>query len=148
MASIEVNHTYPAGRYYIGDICYALDDDVYQKQWGDKYNWAIGTHEITSNGLQGQFTVNYTAYGDGVYSDASNGNSYTVDSGTIGIVPFDLCSKFKVKHCNLAGGHIINSHSPVEFKSQNGIFVIGYNHNKKMVIIDTKDDFSSGSDSD
>ena len=133
----EINATYPAGKYYIGDICYALDKDVYERQWGKKYNFNVGTHVLHYNNVQDGITVNYTSFGDGMFVDERSKLEYYVDSGTIGIVPFNMCSSKNIKDGKIKGGHFIESTSPVEFKSVSGIFVIGYNNNQNMVIIDT-----------
>lgn len=134
---VEINATYPAGKYYIGDICYALDDDVYHTQWGQKYNFTVGTHVMSSNGVQDAITMNYTAYGDGMYVDDISKLGFNVDSGTIGIVPYNMCCPKNIKDGKINGGHFIESTSPIEFKSLSGIFVIGYNDNQNMIIIDT-----------
>ena len=34
--------TLPPGRYYIGDICYALKNEIYDNIWGDKYDFSDG----------------------------------------------------------------------------------------------------------
>ncbi len=136
----ETNATYPAGKYYIGDICYALDDNVYHNQWGETYSFAAGTYIISYNGIQNAMTVAHTKYGDGMYVDDINKLEFNVDSGTIGIVPFNLCNPSEIKNNTISGGHFIESTTPVEFKSQDGIFVIGYNDNRNMLIIDTQCD--------
>lgn len=136
----EISATYPAGKYYIGDICYALDDSVYQNQWGKKHNFAEGTYVLTYNGVQSAITVGQTKYGDGIYIDDISKLEFYVDSGTIGIVPFSLCYKKAIKKDKINGGHFIESTSQIEFKSQDGIFVIGYNDNRNMIIIDTQCD--------
>jgi hypothetical protein len=135
----EVNQTYPAGKYYIGDICYALSSTVYELQWGQKHNYAIGTHEVTYKDITNTFTVNSTKWGDGLYLDELSSMDFIVDSGTIGIVPINLCSSKNIKDGKIEGGHIIESSTPIEFNSQDGIFVIGYNGNSDMIIIDTGD---------
>jgi hypothetical protein len=137
---VEISATYPAGKYYIGDVCYALDDNVYQNQWGKTYNYSKGTFVINYKGVQNAMTVSHTAFGDGLYVDDISKFEYSVDSGTIGIVPFNLCCPKNIKNNEIKGGHFIESTTPVEFKSQDGIFVIGYNDNRNMIIIDTQCD--------
>jgi len=140
MYDIEVHHTYPEGSYYIGDVCYAFDKEVYEKQWQDKYKFARGTLDITNNNITSKFSVNSTAFGDGLYMDDVNGLQFPVDSGTIGIIPLELCSKSMfAKDGTIKGGHIIKSSTDIEFRSNKGIFVIGYNDNTNMIIIDTED---------
>lgn len=64
------------GRYFIGDICYALPDKIYDEVWGDKYQYENGSYD--------GFAVHGTAYGDGTY-EGTDGVSYSVDAGVIGI---------------------------------------------------------------
>lgn len=137
--TLKVNYTYPAGKYYIGDICYALSEDVYDKQWGDKFNYACGTHEMTSQGVSDVVSVNYTTYGDGVYTDTFNNIDFEVDSGTIGIVPIALCDPNKVYDDKIKGGLVIKSISPINFKSNDGIFEITFNYDIMTILIDTND---------
>lgn len=139
MANTTVSHVYPAGKYYIGDICYALSSTVYELVWGDEHNYKPGTYSATYKGHRGEFSVAHTAYGDGLYVDPRSGLDYTVDSGSIGIVPYNLCSPKNIKDGVIAGGHFIESSTPVQFQSHGGIFVITYNDNKDMVILDTAD---------
>jgi hypothetical protein len=75
-------HTFPAGNYYIGDPCFVLSDTSYDAvvcDGGDGFH-TNGTHTI------GFFS---TAHGDGCYR-GTNGESYGVDAGIIGIVPAEL----------------------------------------------------------
>jgi hypothetical protein len=133
----EVNKTYPAGKYYIGDICYALSSTVYELQWGEKHKYATGTFEATYKGVSDTFSVNSTCWGDGLYVDDVNDLEFCVDSGTIGIVPINLCNQKNIKDNKIECGHIIESTTPVEFHSQDGLFVIGYNGDRNVIIIDT-----------
>jgi hypothetical protein len=74
-----------AGKYYIGDLCYVMSDD----DWNE-------VCELTTVGnkcIEGEFTLKDgrrfamygTRWGDGCYKD-QYGNSYGVDSGTIGCI--------------------------------------------------------------
>lgn len=136
----EVTSSYPAGKYYIGDICYALSSTVYELQWGDIHKYNPGTFEIKYKGNVGKFSVNHTKYGDGVYLDTSKGLEFIVDAGVIGIVPLDLCNPKNInKQGIIEGGHIIESTTPVEFSSHDGIFVVSFNNNTDMIVLDTCD---------
>lgn len=74
--SIYFNAKFGPGRYFIGDICYALPDEVYDKIWGDKYEYEEGCYE--------GFAVSSTAYGDGCFK-GTDGVDYSVDAGVLGI---------------------------------------------------------------
>lgn len=75
-------HTFPAGKYYIGDLCYVLDDELIDAAVCGRDD---GFH------TNGKHVLGYfsTAYGDGCYR-GTNGQSYGVDAGMIGIVPVEL----------------------------------------------------------
>ena len=76
---IDVNwHT---NKVFVGDICYALDDDLYQGVWGDKLGFKDG--EVENYAL-----VASTEYGDGCY-DSRSGTVYGVDAGVIGVTDIE-----------------------------------------------------------
>ena len=75
----------PAGRYYIGDLCYVMSDD----EWDEFCSITIKRDEC----LDGEFSLRDgrrfatygTRWGDGEYQD-NYGNSYGVDAGLIGCI--------------------------------------------------------------
>lgn len=74
----------PAGTYYIGDLCYVLDD-----RWDEVCDLVLAD-DTCRDGIftlkdGTSFAMFTTKYGDGQYCD-QDGNSYTVDSGSIGCV--------------------------------------------------------------
>lgn len=71
------------GTYFIGDPCYALRDDLYEK-WGNENNYADGNYDY--------FAVGSTAYGDGIYDDVYSGKGYGVDAGILGVVNMDYAN--------------------------------------------------------
>lgn len=80
--------TLPAGTYWIGDLCYILDD-----LWDEICNM-YSKHESETGTFGGEFTLSDgrrfamygTRFGDGTYNDQS-GHDYGVDSGTLGCFP-------------------------------------------------------------
>lgn len=88
MARKDVNLTVTmdAKTVFIGDICYALDDEIYQEKWGEGLKWADGEIRTGGNGNCGPVcaVVGSTAYGDGCYK-GSDGIEYAVDAGNIGV---------------------------------------------------------------
>lgn len=75
--------------FYIGDVCYAMSDEDYDGEWHkEDYSDFEGEHELRGH----KFAIGGTAYGDGEYEDQI-GHRYGVDSGTIGILPYELCEK-------------------------------------------------------
>lgn len=75
----------PAGRYYIGDLCYVMNDD----EWDDFCKITIRGHECLDGEFEmpdgRRFATYGTKWGDGTYSD-NYGNSYSVDAGLIGCI--------------------------------------------------------------
>jgi hypothetical protein len=78
----------PAGKYYIGDLCYVMSDD----EWEEFCSITIDGHNVIDGEFQLQdgrcFATYGTAYGDGVYHD-QYGHSYSVDAGLIGCILVD-----------------------------------------------------------
>ena len=75
----------PAGKYYIGDLCYVMND----AEWEEFCNITIDGNNVIDGEFQlkdGRCFATYgTAYGDGVYHD-QYGHSYSVDAGLIGCI--------------------------------------------------------------
>jgi hypothetical protein len=74
-----------AGKYYIGDLCYVMDND----EWKQVCKRTIQGERFVDGEFRfndgREFAIYSTAYGDGEYNDYY-GNSYSVDSGTIGCI--------------------------------------------------------------
>ena len=107
--------TMPAGKYYVGDLCYVFDLD----QWDEicdltssKY-FVLSGEFVTKSGIR--FALHSTAFGDGMYEDNSYRN-YDVDSGSIGCVLLsDLNPDASTKN-----GHIIEFKNNFETGFENG----------------------------
>lgn len=114
--------TMPAGKYYIGDLCYVMHGE-----W-DEYC------ALTINGnacLDGEFTLKDgrrfatygTAYGDGCYP-ASNGAQLGVDAGLIGCIRVDDITPAKENNIKL--GTIVEFAGPFETSEHNGTICFGH----------------------
>ena len=99
--------------FYIGDLCYALNDGVYDTIWGGA-GYADGIYKEPVTGCS--FAVAGTAYGDGTYED-SNLRSYDVDAGNISLVPRELAE-------DTTGGHYFPGAGEATFEAENGEFLI------------------------
>lgn len=110
-----MKHTFEAGKYFVGDPCYALSDEVYD-EWGTK---KFSSGEIVTS--QGVFFVHGTMYGDGMYFDDEE-TKYPVDSGTLALIPWILCEK--LKHRSKIPGRILTFREDGEFAAKHGIFRI------------------------
>lgn len=73
--------------FYVGDICYVLEKDIYYGVWREKYNFRKGSIQDPESGRV--FAVARTAHGDGGYI-GSDGTHFPVDAGVIGLVPLEL----------------------------------------------------------
>ena len=75
----------PAGKYYIGDLCYVMTD----AEWEEFCSITIDGQKVIDGEFQfkdgRRFATYGTAWGDGVYHD-QYGYSYSVDAGLIGCI--------------------------------------------------------------
>lgn len=96
----------PAGRYYVGDLCYVMHDvwdEVCDLMFPNSYN---GHGEYGKFKLKDgrEFAVYSTAYGDGTYYDGS-GRKYWVDAGVIGCI---LESDIRDDNPTIEGGNVMD----------------------------------------
>jgi hypothetical protein len=121
--------TLPAGTYYIGDLCYALGDDIYDCIFGST-GYEPGIYAEKGTGRV--FLVNGTAFGDGEYP-GSDGNKFAVDAGIIGICSQSLMEK------SGDGGHMYTFRSPVHctFKRDGRFF---FSSSTERLVVDTSGD--------
>jgi len=129
-------HTLPAGTYFIGDPCYLIEDPDWDKI-GDATNWFGSENNIMFpdapvdwddglyhwNGLV--CFASHTKYGDGVYHDGGRKQEYWVDSGLIGVTPFDGNYPEKAGLGFSLGGLIKDFKKPVVVWEEDGEFHIG-----------------------
>jgi hypothetical protein len=136
----------PSGKYYIGDLCYALSAD-----WVEIHDLTIKGRGINAVVLDGEFNLHdgrrfalfNTTYGDGCYSDQF-GRSYGVDAGSIGAVLLKdarLGAEFEIagtevysRPHNVLCAHIIDFPEPFECRSISGVIQLGH------ITIPTADD--------
>lgn len=122
-------YTAPAGTYYIGDLCYALPRDVYEKVFGGVGGYQSGFYFKGAD----FFMMAGTSYGDGEYK-GSDGNSFCVDAGIIGIAPVRICDMKGQNH--IPGGHIYTFSRPVNCRFGGGVFDF-YEDGYRTLRIDT-----------
>lgn len=78
--------TMPAGKYYVGDLCYVMHDEwneVCDLIFPDRISGALDGEFTLADGRR--FAIYSTAYGDGTYR-SSEGTYHAVDSGSIGCI--------------------------------------------------------------
>lgn len=110
--SSQRSFTAPPGRYYIGDLCYVLGDEIYDKVFGQE-GYEDGLYQEEGTGRF--FMVGGTAYGDGLYY-GSDGKGFGVDAGIIGITPMSCVTK------DDGGGQFYTFDQPVTCIFSEGIF--------------------------
>ena len=76
--------------FYIGDLCYTLDEKVYDEVWGGN-NYEDG--QYVDPETKAEFAMVGTAYGDGEYESSEEGLYFPVDAGIIGIADLSICGK-------------------------------------------------------
>lgn len=109
--------TFPAGHYYVGDLCYNKSID-----WDEFCDMTIKGHECLSGVFtlkDGRDLASYsTMYGDGVYRD-NLGNEYWVDAGLIGIIGCEEGTQIR-------GGHVFYFPRPFKvFCPKDGVMAFG-----------------------
>lgn len=119
--------------FYIGDLCYALNDTVYDEVWGGAA-YMDGVYEAP-NGHR--FAVAGTAWGDGTYEDGKL-REYDVDAGNLSLVPAELAERTD-------GGHYFPGAGTATFEADHGFFTIKL-PSGEVVSIDTDNIWDDGED--
>ena len=101
--------------FYVGDPCYVLPDEIYYGIWEDKYNFEDGLIETP----EGNWLVHGTLYGDGYY------DGYSVDSGTLSVIPAHLIAEDKAKDALRFGKIFPGTEAHVQwYGGREGIFSV------------------------
>jgi hypothetical protein len=108
-----------AGTYYIGDLCYVLND----KDWSELCSISESNNKVLDGEFQlgdgRRFAIYRTAHGGGTYQD-NTGREYWVESGTIGCI---LLSE--ISNTYTTGGHIVNMVSDFATSEDTGMIYFG-----------------------
>ena len=95
----------PAGKYYVGDLCYVMNDD----EWDQVCSVTIVDNKCIDGEFNlpdgRRFAMYGTAWGDGVYKDLCD-REFSVDSGTIGCIKVDDIKTEKYEHIAELGNFI------------------------------------------
>lgn len=128
-----MEHIFKSGTYYIGDLCYVVK--------GEEWDGLVNTWLDDSCLQEVMYLEDYkggaiycdgTHYGDGVYHD-DYGNTYPVDSGSIGIISVEhpIVDSGKLERIGNLG--VIETFlKDFKVSSENGVF------NFVHITIDTK----------
>ena len=120
----------PAGRYFIGDPCYVIPDDLWDEFCElslDKGTAGQGTGVLQFHGHM--MLAADTAFGDGTYTD-QGGVEYGVDAGMLAVVPEALGNQTDEGEMKRLG-------NVVEFPSQFIAAACGGKFNFGGIYIDT-----------
>lgn len=115
--------TMPAGRYYIGDLCYVM-----HPEWDEFCTITINDRQC----LDGEFTLADgrrfatfgTAYGDGTYR-SNIGTSHSVDAGLIGCIRVEDIRDDQYNNIEELGA-VVEFDQPFEVSSDQGLLVFGH----------------------
>lgn len=115
--------TFPAGEYYIGDLCYVMHEE-----WDEVIELMFPTERRECEGeltlADGRkFFYGSTAYGDGSYID-NRGGEYPVDAGIIGIIATNDISEAD-KEESVQCGNVYTFDEPFEITAHAGLFKFG-----------------------
>lgn len=124
--------TMPAGKYYIGDLCYVMHDE-----WDEFCSITIDGHDCKD----GEFTLadgrrfaTYgTAYGDGCYP-CTDGSQLGVDAGLIGCIRVEDISEQMTVAQIKSVGTIVEFAQPFNTNEHKGIIQFGH------ILVDTAGD--------
>ena len=111
----------PAGKYYVGDLCYVLHD-----RWDEFCSLTCSGNRV----LDGEFNLKdgtrfatyTTQYGDGTYQD-EQGNEYGVDAGLIGCVRVEDIAPAEL--ANLECGRVVEFIKDFATFSSGGVISFG-----------------------
>ena len=93
---IKVEVASKKNKFYIGDPCYALKEELYDGVWGEQ---GYPNGEIKDKNGNTVMAVDSTAYGDGLYP-----GGFAVDAGCLGVVPWEYCNP---KNPSIRWGQVI-----------------------------------------
>jgi hypothetical protein len=118
--------TMPAGKYYIGDLCYVM-----HPEWKEVCDLFFPANH-PPRGVEGEFTLKDsrrfasfpTAYGDGGYR-SNIGTSHSVDAGIIGCIRVEDIRDDEADDMETLGA-IVEFDRPFEVSSDGRVLVFGH----------------------
>ena len=116
----------PAGKYYIGDLCYVMHEE-WDQVCGLFFSGRNdhGCNEGEFNLKDGRRFASFnTKWGDGSYEDQF-GNLYGVDAGLIGCIKLEDID-MKCGENFTRGGNLVEFSNPFECSYQDGVIVFGH----------------------
>lgn len=141
--------TMPAGKYYVGDLCYVLHDS-----WDHVCDLIISDHHRGDGEFEmkdGRRFASYgTKWGDGGYFD-QYGRDYSVDAGIIGCIRVEDIDDGQQALAEEVGprfgGQIVEFDKPFETWEENGMIRIGdISIDTDPSFEDLEEDYAEGDD--
>lgn len=118
--------TMPAGKYYVGDLCYVMHpewDECCELFFEGRSDCGCNNGEFTLK--DGRRFASYgTAFGDGVYT-SSLGTSHCVDSGSIGCIRVEDIRDDSYENIETLGA-IIDFPESFETRSEDGFIIFAH----------------------
>jgi hypothetical protein len=122
-----VQQQFPAGTYYVGDLCYVMND-----RWDEICDQIISDRNRGDGEFKLRDGIRFASYGtrwgDGCYQD-QNRRMYGVDAGIIGCIAtkdIDIDIRGEYEEGERFGGQIIKFDRPFTTSSRNGMIIIGH----------------------
>lgn len=118
-----MNNVLPAGKWWIGDLCYVMHDEWNEVCDKLDFNGRNGAVHQLADGRK--FGVAFTAHGDGTYS-SNVGFTFGVDAGLIGCILVDDIKKTPSNDLSL--GKVVEFTQPftVSYTDKGGVIHIGH----------------------
>lgn len=114
--------TMPAGKYWVGDPCYGVPDDLWMT-WLKAADYE--NRDVLIADLDGYPVLGIgTAHGDGEY-EGNDGNRYPVDAGLIGCVPAEIVDADPILTAPF-GMQLVEFTEPFDCESDDGLISIGH----------------------
>ena len=122
---------YGPGIYFIGDPCYVLKDELWQRAIEDAGDFSA--YE--------EFAIAPTLYGDGVYVDVYSGKEFGVDSASLGLVNM----KFFAKNPNVTRpldelGAVVEVNKGLKFEYDEEHYSFKFEIDGTVIFIPTSDE--------
>lgn len=130
----DVSRVLPAGKYYIGDLSYFLNDTI-MNIWTTKFKNSDGLY---TNDAENGFYVTKPVDGNGIYV-GSNKFSYDVDEDNFGIASIALGNIDKYTGC----GTFHKFSSPVNIEYNDGVLTFKSNNSEMVIDTNNRVDISS-----
>ena len=117
--------TMPAGKMYVGDLCYVMHDcwdEVCDLLFANRNDHNCNQGEFNLKDGR-RFAIFNTSYGDGTYYSNVPGQSFPVDSGSIGCI---LVSDIKDETADINDGCVVDFDKDFECDSDGSTLTFGH----------------------